>query len=444
MANWIRCAMRGVVVGSIVCGAMAGGGCRKTQAAAAAKMPPPLVNVAVAVERAAPLYLDEIGKAEATKTVTVMPEVAGLIDGIHFTDGADLKKGQLLFTIDARPFVAVQHQAEAQLQKDQAALANAQQFLKRQQDIYKQGFVAPSDYDTAVANAKAAAAGVEADNAAIEAAKLNVEYCTIKSPIDGRAGMRLVDPGNVVKINETALLVIQAIDPIYADFTINESDLAAVRSHMADHTLEALVRLPTDTDAGRAGSLTFLDNAVQDASGTIRLRATLANADRHFWPGQFVKVRLILQVMKDAVLIPSSAMQLSQQGPYVFVVKADSTAELRQVVLGQEQGSWVVVKSGVHAGEHVITNGQLLVFPGSTVNVVPAAPGAGPATQPAPDSTPTTAPATQTAPDSAPQTAPATQPAPTANAMQMPGAPMHALPYAANNEAALSVSGGLS
>ena len=376
MVNWIRCAIRGVLVGSVVSGAIiAVAGCRKGSAQdATAKMPPPLVNVATAVAQDAPLFLDEIGKAEATETVTVMPQVADRVDALHFADGADLKAGQLLFTLDARPFVAIHDQAKAQLAKDQAALSNAQNYLKRQEDIYKQGFVAPSDYDTAVFNAKAAAAAVEADKAAIESARLNVEYCEIKAPIDGRAGMRLVDPGNIVKINETPLLNIQRLDPIYADFTITETQLVQVRQEMARGTLKTLVKLPEDKDYIE-GALTFLDNLVQDGSGTIKLRATLKNQEKHFWPGQFVNVRLVLTELKDAVLVPTTVPQLSQQGTYALVVnegkdptgKPALIAEMRPVKLGQRHGDMIVVESGVKAGERVITDGQMMVQPGGVV-----------------------------------------------------------------------------
>ncbi|HWE02554.1 MAG TPA: efflux RND transporter periplasmic adaptor subunit [Tepidisphaeraceae bacterium] len=395
MMKSLRRAALGAGITAITIGAaLSNSGCKKSEAAmpGAGGRPPALVNVATAMEREAPVYLDEIGKAVAREMVTVMPQVAGRIDALHFADGADLKKGDLLFTIDARPFQAVLDQAQGQLAKDEAASVNAEHFLKRQQDIFKQGFVSPSDYDTALFNSKATKAAMEADKATIEAARLNVEYCTIRSPIDGRAGARLVDPGNVVKINETPLLVIQRIEPIYADFTVSEQELARVRAAMADHTLKTLVKLPTDTNGGEEGDLTFLDNAVQDASGTIRLRATLPNKDRHFWPGQFVNVRFVLSVNKS-VLVPTSAPQLGQQGYYVFVVKEDSTAELHPVVLGQQQGDLIVVEKGVNAGDTVITNGQLLVMPGGPVKVeatpAPApmpghAPPAGATTQPAP------------------------------------------------------------
>jgi multidrug efflux system membrane fusion protein len=377
MANWIRRAMRGCVLGTIIIGGLlAAFGCRKESAEGAAPggMPPPLVNIAVAQGQDVPLYLDEIGKAMATESVTVMPQVAGRVDALHFVDGADLKVGQPLFTLDARPFVALVHQAEAQLEKDQAAQVNAERYLKRQEDIFKQGILAPSDYDTATFNAKSAKGAVEADQAAIESAKLNVEYCTITSPVDGRAGMRLVDPGNVVKINETPMLVIQRIDPIYADFTVTETELLKVRQEMARGELKTLVKLAEDKDY-HEGSLTFLDNSVQDGSGTIKLRATLKNQDKHFWPGQFVNVRLVLTELKGAVLVPTTVPQLSQQGTYALVVNEgkDATgkpaliAEMRTVKLGQRQGDMIVVESGVKPGERVITDGQMMVQPGGVV-----------------------------------------------------------------------------
>jgi multidrug efflux system membrane fusion protein len=407
--------VRALALGAILIGgSISGLACKKEAAASSAPPAPPpaLVNVEYAIARDVPDYLDEIGKANASELVTVMPQVSGKIESLHFSDGADLKKNQPLFTIDVRPFEAALHQAEAQLAKDEATSANAERMLTRQSDIFKQGFVAPADYDTALFNAKAAKAAVEADQAAVASAKLNVEYCTIRSPIDGRAGMRLVDPGNVVNLNQTALLVIQRLDPIYADFTINERELPVVRAHMADHTLKTLVKLPTETDEGRAGDLTFLDNAVQDATGTIRLRATVPNADRRFWPGQFVNVRLVVAIKKNAVLVPTSAPQLGQgrakspvPEPFCYVVNNASVAEFRPVVLGQQQKvdvnghieDRVVIESGVKAGERVITIGQLLVFPGATVKVA-GAPTMPPQTQPTtlPSlAQPTTAPSTQ-------------------------------------------------
>jgi multidrug efflux system membrane fusion protein len=231
-------------------------------------------------------------------------------------------------------------------------------------------------------------AQVQANEAAVENAKLNLDYCYIHSPIDGRAGMRLVDVGNVVQPNTTGLLLIQRLDPIYADFTVTEADLPEVQREFARGTLHALVRVPSDApDRAREGKLTFVDNMVQNATGTVNLRATISNADHHFWPGQFVNVTLVLATVKNAVLIPNQATEISQQGPYVYVVKADETAELRQVTLGQRQGEDVVVSKGLAAGERVVVTGQLTVQPGAKVHVQeavppPAPPGAAPGNKP--------------------------------------------------------------
>jgi len=212
-----------------------------------------------------------------------------------------------------------------------------------------------------------------------------LDYCYIHSPIDGRAGARLVDAGNIVQANTSSLLSIQRMDPIYALFTITESDLPQAQKQLTRGTLKALVRLPGEPENNaRPGKVEFLDNSVQNATGTVNLRATLPNSDRHFWPGQFVNVKLVLETKNGAVLIPSQAAQISQQGPYVFVIKSDNTAELRQITLGQRQGSDVVIDKGLAPGERVVLAGHLLVRPGGKVQIQGAsAPAATPGSKPA-------------------------------------------------------------
>ena len=277
----------------------------------------------------------------------------------------------------------------AQLAQSKAALDLAQSQFKMYQSLNDPRAVSQLDFQTKKNAVEVGQAQVQAAQAAVENAKLNLEYCTIRSPIDGRAGERLVDVGNIVQANTTALLSIQRLDPIYADFTITEQDLPAVRQQMSRGVLKAMVRLPSDLEeTARSGSLTFFDNAVQNATGTINLRATVANADHHFWPGEFVNVRLILSTQANAVLIPSEATQISQKGPFVYVIHADNTAELRPVTLGQRQGDDVVATSGVAAGERVVLTGQLTIIPGGQVIVapppasaMPGAPGAGGSTE---------------------------------------------------------------
>jgi membrane fusion protein, multidrug efflux system len=343
--------------------------------AAAPAMPAPLVTVVKATAQDVPRYLDEIGRNAAFESVTVTPQVGGRVVERHFQDGENLKKGQLLFVIDPRPYKAQVDSAQATLAQAKAALELAKIQFARDQEVIGTRAISKQDYDTKKNAVDVDQAQVEAAEATLETAKLNLEYCYIHSPIDGRAGARLVDVGNVVQANATSLLSIQRLDPIYANFTITEGDLPGVQKQMSSGILRAAVRLPSDVEnAARSGRVEFLDNAVQNGSGTVNLRATMSNADHHFWPGQFVDVKLVLSTEKGAVLIPNQATQISQQGPFVYVVKSDDTAELRPVKLGQRQGDQVVVTEGVVANERVVLAGQMLVRPGGKVRVEASSP----------------------------------------------------------------------
>ena len=337
--------------------------------------PAPLVTVVQANAQDVPRYLDEIGRNGAYESVTVTPQVGGRIVERHFQDGENLKKGQLLFVIDPRPYKAQLDSAQANLAQAKAALDLAKIQFSRDQEVIGTRAISKQDFDTKKNTVDVDQAQVAAAEAALETAKLNLEYCYIHSPIDGRAGARLVDAGNVVQANTSSLLLIQRVDPIYANFTITERDLPEVQKQIARGGLKALVRLPSDADSmARMGRIEFLDNTVQNGSGTVNLRATISNPDRHFWPGQFVDVKLVLTTEKAAVLVPSQATQISQQGTFVYVVKADDTAEFRPVKLGQRQGEQVVVTEGLAANERVVLAGQLLVRPGSKVRVASGAP----------------------------------------------------------------------
>jgi membrane fusion protein, multidrug efflux system len=346
-----------------------------THADNALTLPPPLVTVATATAQDVPKYLDEIGRNVAFESVSVTPQVAGQITERHFQDGDNLRKGQLLFVIDPRPYKAQLDSAMASLQQANAALELAKIQFERDQELVGTRAISKQDYDTKKNAVDVIQAQIESAKAAIETAQINLDYCYIHSPIDGRAGARLVDVGNVVQANTTSLLSIQRLDPIYATFTITERDLPDVQKQMSRGMLKALVRLPNDPDASaRAGKVEFLDNAVQNSTGTVNLRATVSNPDRHFWPGQFVNVKLVLATEKSAVLVPNQATQISQKGPFVYVIKADNTAELRPVSLGQRQGDDVVITKGVEAGERVVVTGQLLVRPGGPVHIDSGAP----------------------------------------------------------------------
>src|ERR1700730_13639575 len=326
-----------------------------------AKSPQPPIRpvlVAKVISKDVPLYLDEIGTCAAYETVLVQAQVSGKIMARHFQDGADVKKGDLLFTIDPAPYQAALDQAQAQAALDQVT-------LKRQADLRARNVIAPQDYDIAVANA-------QKSQAAAEAAQVNFDYCFIKSPINGRIGLRNFDIGNLVGPSTGSLVTIQGLDPIYTDFTVAETDLALVRKYLGGPNLKVQTWSPDAKIAPRTGDLYFIDTAVQPGSGTVKARAVTPNPDRGLWPSEFVRVRFILDTIKDARLVPSQAVQISQAGPFVFVLKPDNTVDLRPVKPGQRQdGDLTVVESGVEPDETVIVTGQLALAPGNKVDPKP-------------------------------------------------------------------------
>src|SRR5438105_11125029 len=312
------------------------------------------VTTAKVITQDVPLYLDEIGSTAAYETVQIQAQVSGQIVSREFKDGADVKKGELLFLIDPKPY-------EAALASAQADLALNQATLKRQAELKAKNVTASQEWDTAQANARRS-------EAAVAAAQVNLDRCYIKAPIDGRAGLRNVDIGNVVGPgNNTPLLTIMGMDPIYTDFTVAEPDLPLVRRYLNNPNLKVLTDAEDDNIEPRSGSLYYIDNAVQPGAGTVKLRAVTPNPDRALWPSQFVHVRLILDTIKNAKLVPSSAVQIGQNGPYVFVVKDDSTIDLRQVKPGQRHGDLTVIMEGVNPAETVVTSGQLQLSPGAKV-----------------------------------------------------------------------------
>jgi multidrug efflux system membrane fusion protein len=360
-------------------------GCAKQSAAPAFDRPPAPVTAATALAQDVPIYFDEVGRGVARETVSVQPQVSGRITEIHFEDGANLKKGDLLFTIDPRPFQAQLDAATANVAQAKAAQALAKLNFERANKLFSSGVIAQQDFDTSKNAQDVTAAQVAQNEAAVETAKLNLEYTAIRSPIDGRAGHRLVDMGNIVTANNSTLLTIERMDPIYAEFTVTESELAQVQSESSKGALRVEVSIPDDSGKPIVGQMTYLDNIVQTTTGTVLLRATVPNPDRRLWPGEFVKVRLVLRTLPKAVLIPATAPQQSAKGTFVYVVKGDSTAEARPVDLGQRQGEQIVVNKGVQPGEQVITNGQIAVTPGGKVRVADEnATGAPPAAAPKP------------------------------------------------------------
>src|SRR2546422_5558605 len=318
------------------------------------------VLVAKVITKDVPLYLDEIGTCAAYETVQVQAQVSGQITARHFQDGSDVKKGDPLFTIDPRPYQATFDQAKAQAALDQVT-------LKRQEDLRARKVISQQDYDTAVANA-------QKSKAAVDAAQVNLDYCYLKSPINGRVGLRNVDVGNLVGPSTAPLVTIQGLDPIYTDFTVAENDLPLVRKYLGGPNIKVQTYLQDGSIMPRTGDLYFIDNAVQPGSGTVKARGVTPNPDRALWPSEFVRVRFILDTLKNATLVPSQAVQVSQSGPFVFVVKPDNIVDLRPVKPGQRQEGDLTVIEGVKPDETVVVTGQLALSPGAQVAPQPYVP----------------------------------------------------------------------
>jgi len=349
----------------------------RANSAKAAQPPSRPVLVAKVITKDVPLYLDEIGTCSAYETVQVQAQVSGQIMARHFQDGADVKQSDLLFTIDPRPYQAALDQAQGQLAQAQSQLILDQITLKRQQELRARNVISPQDLDTAQATVKSDEAKVKTAEGVVAAAQVNLDYCNIRSPINGRAGLRLVDVGNVVTGGNgggggAVLLTIQGLDPIYTDFTVAETDLALVRRYLGGPNVKVETRSADGSMPPRLGDLYFIDTAVQPGAGTVKARAVTPNPDHALWPLEFVRVRFILDLFKDATLVPSQAVQISQSGPFVFVVKPDNTVDLRRVKPGQRQdGDMTVLQSGVQPGETVVVTGQLALAPGTKVDPKP-------------------------------------------------------------------------
>lgn len=339
----------------------------KVQAERPAAVP---VTAAVAVRRDVPVEIKAIGTVEAYSTVSVRPQVGGIVTRVHFREGADVKVGDPLFTIDPRPYEAALRQAEATLARDQASARNAQVEARRAEDLFAQGILSKEAYDQSRSASDALEAAARADQAIVEKARLDLGFCSITSPIDGRTGSLLVHAGNLVKaIDGGPLVVINQTSPIYVSFAVPERRLAEVKRRMAAGRLAVEAVVPGDPGRPLKGELAFVDNAVDQGTGTIRLKARFANPERRLWPGQFVNVGLTLSTRTGAVVVPSPAVQAGQTGSFVFVVKPDLTVEARPVVLDGETDGSTVVDKGLEAGEQVVTDGQLRLVPGTRVEV---------------------------------------------------------------------------
>lgn len=347
-------------------------GCSEKNSASTPQPSPMAMAVPVVVAKASqqnmPVQVNAIGNVLPYSNVTVQTLVDGEIQQAHFVEGEDVKKGQLLFSIDPRPFQAALHQAEANLARDQAQFQYAKTEARQYTELEKEGIVSQIQYQQYTSNADALEAAVRADQAAVENAKIQLSYCSIYSPINGRTGSLLVYPGNLVKSNTTNLVVINQITPIYVDFSVPEQYLPQIKQHQTRGRLRVLA-YPTGKESDTStGTLTFINNTVNNTTGTIELKGTFANRDRRLWPGQFVNVILDLTVQENATVVPSQAVQTGEKGMYVYVVKPDNTVEYRPVSVGISLSGVTQVEKGVTPGETVVTNGQLRLYPGAKVS----------------------------------------------------------------------------
>jgi multidrug efflux system membrane fusion protein len=392
------------VILGLVC-LLALSGCQQQQAKSTGGPPVVPVSVSKATQESVPTDLRVVGTVEASSIVQVKSQVAGELVKVAFTEGQNVSKGDLLFQIDPRPFQDALRQAEAAVTRDRAQIAQSEAALARDAaqarfnesdaaryaELQKEGLASKSQSDqsktgadvareaarVSQANIDSARAALAADVAAVAASKLNLDYCDIHAPISGRTGNLLVQAGNLVKVNDVPLVIIHQVTPIFVNFSVPEQHLAAIRRLSSNRKLEVRVFARDNPDHADVGHLSVIDNTVDSTTGTIHLKATFENPNRALWPGQFVTVVLTLDTIQNATVIPAEAVQAGQQGPFVYVVKADNTVENRQVTVGRTFGKKTMVENGLAPGDTVVIDGQLRLFPGAQIRAVEGPKDAG-------------------------------------------------------------------
>lgn len=380
---------KGLLVGIFlaVCVGSFMSGCSK-KAEPPKMMPAAPVTVDTVSKRSVPIQLHAIGNVEPNTTVGIKAQIGGALSRVHFTEGQDVQKGSLLFTIDPRPFEAALKQTQATLARDRAQYENTKKDANRYAELVKKGYVSQEQYEQIRTNADALEAVVQADSELVANAKLQLQYCFIQAPVSGRTGNLLLHEGNLVKANaDTPMVVINQIQPVNVTFSVPEKYLAEVRKYMTGGKLGVEAFISAEDKDPAKGSLSFIDNTVDTTTGTIVMKASFPNQDRRLWPGQFVNIVMTLTVQQDAVVVPSAALQTGQQGQFVYVVKGDE-AELRPVTSGVDYEGMTVIDKGVAPGEQVVTDGQIRLSPGAKIAIrtpgqqgqpaSPAGPGVGP------------------------------------------------------------------
>ncbi|HYV96727.1 MAG TPA: efflux RND transporter periplasmic adaptor subunit [Gemmatimonadaceae bacterium] len=348
--------------------AVASAACAKHQPDRQVTVP---VRAAAATKIAAPVEITANGVAEPLQTVSVEAQVGGALTEVSFKEGDEVSAGQVLFRIDARPYDVAVRQAEAALARDLAQAENAQREAERYAALAEKDYVTKSQLGQVRANATALRASVVSDSAALESAKLNLAYCTIRAPIAGRTGGLLVRQGNLVKANGQPLVIINQIRPILVRFPVTQRDFLAISHRASQGSLAVGVTSADSVPTAEMGSLSFLDNAVDSLTGTVTAKARFDNASRKLWPGEYVRVSVRLEVIPDAIAVPSAALQSAQNGTYVYVIDDQNVARTRPVTIGETVGDLTVVRTGIKAGERVVTDGQSRLTPGAKVDVQP-------------------------------------------------------------------------
>lgn len=364
--QWGVLLLAAIAAGQVAC-------TQKRIAPPAASVP---VVVATALKKEMPIDIKGIGAVESITAVQIKSMINGEITGVHFKEGQDVRKSDPLFTIDPRPYEAELLRDEATLARDVATAEHARAEARRYQALWKEGVVASQQAEQMLTAAEAADALVRADRAAVDSSRVQLQYTKIYSPLQGRTGNLSIQQGNVIKANDLPLVSINQIDPIYVTFTIPEQNLGDVRRYMAQHPLKVKAFLPNETVPAE-GVLTFVDNAVDRGTGTIKLKATFANVDRRLWPGQYVEVALTLATEANAVVIPAQAVQPGQQGQFVFVIDQEKKAKYRLIKLARMLGDQAVVASGVQPGEIVVIDGQVRLKPDDKVDISNQSPASG-------------------------------------------------------------------
>jgi membrane fusion protein, multidrug efflux system len=343
-------------------------GCAKPQAAPPGR-PPTTVSVGKVSQKTEPVEVIAVGNVEAISTIAIRAQVAGAVQDVNFKEGDFVKKGQVLLTIDPRPYEATLAQAKAALARDKATGAYNRAQAQRYKSLFDQGVVPAEQVDSYTSAADASDATANSDEAAIKSAELNLEFCTINSPIDGRTGTIMVKPGNLVKVADVPIVIINQVNPIYVNFTIPQQYWPDIKEHVDRGALHVMATIPQDQGPPVQGTLTFVDNNVDANTGTIHLRGTFENQQNRLWPGLFVSILLTLSEQPNATIVPAQSIVSTQQGSYVYVVKPNNTVEQRTVVPTRTINGDTVVEKGLQPGETIVTDGQVNLIPGSKIEI---------------------------------------------------------------------------